>query len=68
MAEAHEQCVAADKHICQKPSGRQCIEDECTEAAGTWWGPYWCPEHDKQRLDRISLQLENLLGHLENKK
>lgn len=58
--ESHQQCVDAGEHVCQRPSGRVCIEDGCGSAAGTWWGPLWCPEHDKERLDRVSGQLEAL--------
>jgi len=52
---AHPNC--ADGHTCFRPSGRVCIEVDCDEAAGTRWGPLWCPEHDKQRLDRVSASL-----------
>jgi hypothetical protein len=54
VTEAHQKCVDAGEHICQVPSGRTCIERGCDAKAGTHWGPYWCPEHDKERLDRIS--------------
>jgi hypothetical protein len=56
--DAHTPCMEAGEHICQQPSGRTCVEPDCTQGAGTWWGPYWCPEHDKERLDRISDQLD----------
>lgn len=56
---SHPKC--ADRHVCQKPSGRSCIEVGCSEPAGTLWGPLWCPEHDRQRLDRITDQLERLV-------
>ena len=49
---SHAMC--ADGHKCQKPSGRVCIESPCPEPAGTFWGPYWCPDHDQARLDGIS--------------
>ena len=57
---SHPNCTAG--HVCQRPSGRECIERGCQEAAGTIWGPYWCPEHDRERLDRITASLEALLG------
>lgn len=47
-------------HVCAQPSGWVCIETGCQKAAGTFWGPYWCPEHDKERLDRISAQFEEM--------
>lgn len=55
---SHPNCT--DGHVCQKPSGRICIEDGCNEPAGTLWGPYWCPDHDRERLDRIDGQLQDL--------
>lgn len=57
---AHPKCV--DGHVCQEPSGRTCIESGCNEAAGTRWGPYWCPDHDRERLDRIGASLDRILG------
>jgi hypothetical protein len=60
MSESHQQCVDAGEHLCQKPSGRRCHEQPCDEPAGTWWGPHWCPNHDKERLDRISASLDRL--------
>lgn len=61
---AHQKCVDAGRHVCQEPSGRMCIEDDCDEPAGTWWGPYWCPEHDRQRLNRIVAELVEIRGSL----
>ena len=53
---SHQQCWAGAgyEHVCQEPSGKPCIERGCDEAAGTWWGPHWCPAHDVERLDRVS--------------
>lgn len=65
MSEAHQKCVDAGKHLCQQPSGRRCFVTGCDADAGTLWGPYWCPEHDKQRLDRITAsfeEIEEMLG------
>ena len=56
--ESHPKCNPV--HVCQRPSGRICVEHGCPEAAGTLWGPYWCPDHDKERLDRITASLESL--------
>lgn len=52
-------------HACQEPSGRVCIENGCDLPAGTHWGPYWCPDHDVERLDRITRNLEGLMAELE---
>lgn len=51
---SHPNCERPNRHICQKPSGRTCIEAGCDRSAGTLWGPLWCPEHDAERLDRIA--------------
>ncbi len=61
MSGSHELCRQEGHHICQELSGRVCDEPGCEQAAGTWWGPYWCPEHDQERLDRISAQLKALI-------
>jgi len=62
---AHPKCHTTAGHVCQEPSGRTCIEDGCGEPAGTLWGPLWCPEHDQDRLDRISASLTAIYAALE---
>lgn len=57
---SHPNCT--EVHVCQRPSGLICIEPSCEESAGTLWGPLWCPEHDRERLDRIDAQMEGLLA------
>ena len=57
---SHAMCSEA--HRCQKPSGRVCIESGCHEPAGALWGPYWCPEHDRIRLDRVSKGFDEIVG------
>ena len=61
---AHPQCREAGGHVCHQPSGRTCIED-CDQPAGTWWGPHWCPDHDVERIDRISASLAALTRRTE---
>jgi hypothetical protein len=61
---SHPKCWGPQGHICQEPSGRACIEKGCDQPAGTHWGPYWCPEHDVERLDRISANLDSMLDDL----
>lgn len=63
MSRSHPGCWQGDhyQHICHQPSGMLCID--CDRPAGTPWGPYFCPEHDVDRLDRISNQLEALQEH-----
>jgi hypothetical protein len=55
---AHPNCT--DVHVCQKPSGRSCDVVGCPEPAGTLWGPYWCPDHDRERLNRIAASLTRI--------
>lgn len=59
---AHPNCHGPDGHICQKPSGARCVEAGCNEPAGTLWGPLWCPEHDMERLDRVTAGLESAMA------
>lgn len=37
---------------------RKCYEPDCENEAGGPWSPYWCPECDRQRVERISRQLQ----------
>ena len=54
---SHPKCKP-NAHVCQQPSGRTCVEAGCNEAAGTLWGPLWCPDHDFMRLERISASFD----------
>lgn len=54
----HPKCLQAGHHTCQKPSGLTCYE--CDNPAGTDWGPYWCPDHDSRRVERLLQQLQEL--------
>ena len=58
---SHPNCWTGDhyQHACHQPSGRPCVD--CGAPAGTPWGPYWCPDCDVKRLDRITAQLEWLV-------
>ncbi len=62
---SHPKCWQSDhyQHTCQVPSGRLCVEG-CGRAAGTPWGPLWCPECDVARLDNISAGLEEARTYL----
>ena len=62
MSESHAKCVENGSHLCQELSGRTCVEPACDADAGTWWGPLWCPEHDKERLDRIGDSFDQILA------
>ena len=59
---SHPECWQGDhyEHSCHEPSGRSCVE--CGAPAGTPWGPYFCPECDVIRLDRIDANLRALNG------
>lgn len=54
---SHPGCSEATGHVCHQPSGLRCVEPGCEQPAGTRWGPHWCPDHDAERLDRISASL-----------
>ena len=56
----HLDCTPEKGHVCQVPSGRVCDVGGCGEPAGTHWGPYWCPDHDAERIDRISASLRDI--------
>lgn len=32
----------------------------CDKKPGTAWGPYWCPDCDKQRMAHLSKQMDAL--------
>jgi hypothetical protein len=34
-------------------TGKRCIEQGCTEPAGTAWSPFWCQKHNMERMKRI---------------
>jgi len=59
---SHPDCWVGDhyEHHCLTPSGMSCLD--CGRPAGTPWGPYWCPECDVDRLDRIAAQLYRIAG------
>lgn len=57
---AHPNCRGPEGHVCQVPSGRPCYETGCEKEAGTLWGPHWCPDHDMERIERISAQMKDL--------
>ncbi|MBM4707828.1 hypothetical protein GS982_01865 [Rhodococcus hoagii] len=58
MSRSHPNCWTEKGHVCQEPSGRACIE--CGKPAGTRWGPYYCPDCDVIRLDRITASLDEI--------
>lgn len=68
MTGSHPDCRGPRGHVCQQPSGRTCIEVGCDAPAGTRWGPYWCPDHDADRLDRIDASLNALQDELTRRK
>jgi hypothetical protein len=62
---AHPRCWDAAagvyRHVCRQPSPRaRCYVPGCTEPPGTHWGPHWCPDHDAERINRISRQLDQI--------
>lgn len=47
-------------------TGKHCIEKGCENPAGTNWSPFWCVEHNIERLDRITNTLEAELKRYED--
>lgn len=41
-------------------TGKPCIEPGCDKPAGTAWSPYWCMEHNAERMTRIDASLEQI--------
>ena len=62
---AHPNCHGSSGHVCQKPSGVLCVEAGCDEPAGTLWTDLWCPEHDMERLDRVTAGLQSAMAQLD---
>lgn len=46
-------------------SGQPCHEKGCSNPAGTKWSPYWCFEHNVERMHRISKSLEDIAAQYE---
>ena len=63
----HPDCGPETGHVCQEPSGQTCWTEGCDRDAGTKWGPYWCPDHDAARIDRISHQMAKILDEVDAK-
>lgn len=49
-------------------TGKPCIEKDCDNPAGTTWSPYWCFEHNVERIKRIDKSFEDIISSLEKKK
>ncbi len=43
-------------------TGKPCVERGCARPAGTAWSPYWCFEHNVERIRRIDKQLQTICG------
>ena len=56
--------MTADQRRSYADPSRACIEKGCTEPAGTPWGPYFCADHDDQRINRISRNLQGIADAL----
>lgn len=41
-------------------TGKKCTEKGCDHPAGTWWSPYWCFEHNVERMQRITASLTDI--------
>lgn len=43
-------------------TGMTCVVKGCDKPAGTWWSPYWCFEHNVERIRRISANLDDIIA------
>jgi len=42
-------------------TGKQCIELDCNNPAGTAWSPYWCFKHNVERINRINKSFDDMV-------
>jgi len=45
-------------------TSKKCIKKDCDEPAGTPWGPFWCADHDDERIGRVSAEFQSLVAEL----
>lgn len=43
-------------------TGKECIEKDCHNPAGTAWSPYWCFACNVKRIRRIDKQLDAIVN------
>jgi len=43
-------------------TGKKCIESGCSKPAGTYWGKFWCFEHNVERIHRIDKELSDIIS------
>lgn len=48
-------------------TGKPCIEKGCSNPAGTYWSEFWCQEHNAERLERITKNLEDEIAYRRGK-
>jgi hypothetical protein len=46
-------------------TGKKCIESGCSKPAGTYWGKFWCFEHNVERIHRIDKELSDIISSRE---
>jgi hypothetical protein len=46
-------------------TGKECIEPDCHNPAGTWWSSLWCFECNAKRMDGISKSFEEIEKRME---
>lgn len=49
-------------------TGKECIEPNCNNPAGTWWSPFWCFSCNVKRIRRIEKSLKDILDDLKRRK
>ena len=58
------EAMTAEQRRSYADPAKKCIEKGCIEPAGTPWGPYFCADHDDQRINRISKSLAAIAREL----
>jgi len=41
-------------------TGKECIEKDCDNPAGTAWSPHWCFECNTKRIDNIKKSIDEI--------
>jgi hypothetical protein len=49
-------------------TGKACVTEGCKNPAGTFWSPYWCHQHNVERMKRITKSLEGFVDILKARK
>lgn len=67
MGQSHPKCARTPEgivHDREVLGGRLCVGSGCDRPPASSCGPLWCPDHDVERLGRITGQFEDLAASL----